>query len=245
MKTKPGSLIAQLLFAAFLLWLYGGDLVRWVRAQVADVTVMNQLPSLPLAIVGSLIALGFGFVVIASALKVQPTNWRPRRFSTIAAVSLIFFDFLVLSSRRPMMPAVELLVAAVNAVADAGSLAASTQSVARDPAIFEEALASFRDVPLFVKGERVAGWKVQLRESCSGPATELQSATPGTVIYCVSTDRKHAWVTIVATANGTTFGTPTIAGTDGVWLGTVEVARVREEQPGPPVWEEPTPDDAP
>ncbi len=245
MKTRPGALIAKLLFAAFLLWLYGGDLVRWLRAQVADVTVMNHLPSLPLALVGSFVAMGFGYVVLASAFTAQPANWRPRRIATIAAVSLLFFDFLVLSSRRPMVPPVEVLIASINTVAEAAGQASSTQSVARDPSILEEALAPFRDVPLFVKGERVSGWKVQLRESCSGPATELQTATPGTLIYCVSSDRQRAWVTLVATVNGATFGAPGIAGTDGVWVGTVGVARPRAEQPGPPVWQAPTPDDEP
>ncbi len=237
MKGRPGVLVARLCFAALLWWLYAGDVTRWVRAQNAEVAVMNALPSLPLALLGVLVALAFTFVTLAPV--VDP---KMKRTATSAALLLVAIDLLVISPRRSLLLPEETLFAALNTVVEAGNGASGTMVVARDPAVFDEALAPHTDVPLFVRGERVPKWKVQLREGCAGPATSLDGATPGTLVYCVASDRQQAWVTVVATANARTFGEAAMAGTEGGWVGLVTVARDDEPAAASPVWEAPTPE---
>jgi hypothetical protein len=102
-------------------------------------------------------------------------------------------------------------------------------------------------VPYFVHGERVPEWKLELRERCAGPAVEAGEAQVGTIIYCVSVDRKQAWVTLVGAPLGQVFGPRGIVSTEPAWVGQVHVTAPepppeRDEPTEQPVWGAPTPD---
>jgi hypothetical protein len=229
----------------FLGWLYGGDLLRWIEAQGAEVSALSELPRLWLSLLGCAVTIG-GVVIVVLA-RTKPANWAPLRLLTIATVSLLFLDFVVLNSRRSPLTPDDQTALAVQFLSESASREAGTEAVPRDPQLLASFLEGLGSVPYFVKGERVPAWKVELRERCPGPASEAGQASVGTLIYCVSTDRKQAWVTAVATAQGQVFGPRGVFSTQEGWVGEVHVAppepaaEPEEELSPPPVWEPPTP----
>ncbi len=223
---------AQLLFAGFLGWLYGGDLLRFARAQGAPVTVMNELPSLPLSLVGVAVALTFGSTLVLKGRR--GPGWGPWKAAVLAAVGLIFFDFVVLSSRRSLGSAEGALVEAVFTVSGALNDRATTAQVPRDARGLEALLGRLGPVPLFVEGTRVARWQVASRGTCAGPSAEVAGAAPGTLLYCTAADGRRGWVTLVATAGAQTFGEPAVVSVAELWVGEVSLAAE------PPSADEPT-----
>lgn len=243
---KPAGVVGRIVLLVFLGWLYGGDLLRWIQAQVAEVAALSELPRLWLSLLGCAVTIGGAIVLVMAREK--PPLWAPLRLFTIAALSLLFLDFVVLNSRRSPLTPDDQTVLAVQYIAESANHEAGTEVVPRDPQLLNSFLEGLGAVPFFVKGERVPAWKVELRERCTGPATEPGAASVGTVIYCVSLDRKQAWVTLVGTARGQVFGPRAIVSTEGGWVGEVHVAPA---EPGPepegdrtdqPVWDSPTPD---
>lgn len=243
---KRAPLIVRALLLLFMGWLYGGDVIRWVEAQRAEVSALDELPRLWLGLLGSAVTLG-GVWVLVQARK-QPPTWRGSRLLTIAALGVLFLDFVVLNSRRTPLTSTEQAVIAVQYLAEAASRESGTDVVLRDPGALQAIAAQLGQVPFFVKGERVPSWNVELRERCAGPAGDAGSARVGTLIYCVSADRALAWVTLVGTPFGEVFGPRGVISTEGPWVGEVHVAP--EQQPEvdpemnpseqPPVWGGPT-----
>jgi hypothetical protein len=248
--SKAGQLALRAAMLLFLGWLYGGDLLLWLGARSAEVAAMSELPRVELAGLGVLVVL-FGFGVL-SVLQQKPASWRPQRLVSIAVVSLLFFDFVVLSSRKSMLPAEEQAVLAVQALAEGASELSAEEAVLRDPNALQAMADELGAVPYFEAGQRVPGWKVETREGCQGPAGDARSSRAGTFIYCVAGDRKRAWVTLVGTAVGERFGPRVVVSTDPAWVGEVQV-KPREAAPPegveapetPPVWDQPTQEDAP
>lgn len=240
---RLSGVIARSLLLLFFGWLYGGDLLRWGQAQSAEVTAMSALPRLWLSLLGCGVTIG-GAVVLVRARQ-QPASWRPVRLLTIAALGLLFLDFVVLNSRRMPLSTDEQTLLAAQFIAESANRAAGSEAVPRDPALLGSFLEGLGSVPFFVKGERVPQWKLELRERCAGPASEPGDAAVGTVIYCVAVDRKQAWVTLVGTPVGQVFGPRAIVSTEGGWVGHVNVAGEPEPEDPPdrPVWDAPTPNE--
>ena len=244
---RPAALAARALLLLFMGWLYGGDVLRWGQAQGAEVTALNELPRLWLGLLGCAVAVG-GAVILVLSRRRLPT-WPALRLLTIAMLSLLFLDFVVLNSRRSPLSADEQTLLVAQFFAESANTAAGTEAVPRDPALLASFLEDLGTVPFFVKGERVPSWKLDVRERCAGPATEPGEAAVGTVVYCVANDRKQAWVTVVGTAQGQLFGQRAIVSTQDGWVGQVHVSTPAEpdEQPDepiegePPVWGAPTP----
>ena len=246
---RAGSIVVRLVLLGFLGWLYGGDLARWVQAQSAEVAALSELPKLWLSAGGVAVTV-CGAVVLAMAVATKkPSGWRPLRLLTIAAVSLLFFDFVVLSSRRSPISSEDRMLLAIHSLADGATAGAASEAVPRDPAMLAAFLDGLGPLPFFVKGERVAPWKVELRERCAGPATDPGQLPVGTLIYCVAVDRKQAWITLVGTAYGQVFGPRAIVSVKEGWVGEVHVPApeptASPDSPGESVWEQPTPDDGP
>ncbi|MEW6432745.1 MAG: hypothetical protein AB1730_14670 [Myxococcota bacterium] len=255
-KLGPPALVLHALLLVWLAVLYGGDLVRYVRAGSAEVAWMNTLPNLGLALAGvAALLLGGGLLGYGLARGLD-ASWRGYRLGPIAGVLLLFFDFAVLASVRSPVSSAERALLAVVALADGASQHASHTAVPDEPKL----LASFVDdlgaVPFFSKGERVASWTVDVRRGCSGPAADAAGKGAGTLIYCLAPDGKRAWVTLVGLAPGEIFGTPRVVGTEDPWMQEVTVAEPapapRPEAPPRPelgtgdlgdVWQLPTPDD--
>ena len=239
------SAVVRGLLLLFFGWLYGGDVARWIEAQSAEVTALNELPRLWLGLLGCVVALGGAVVMVMARQK--PPAWQPLRLLSVALVSLLFLDFVVLNSRRSPLTADEQSVLAVQSVAESANREAATEAVPRDPTLLNSFLEGMGSVPYFVNGERVPAWKIELRERCAGPATDPGAAAVGTMIYCVASDRKQAWVTLVGAPLGQVFGKRAIVSTQEAWVGEVHVAppeaAPQEEPTDQPVWDAPTPDD--
>lgn len=246
---RVGQVVARGGLLLFLAWLYGGDLLRWVQAQSAEVAALTELPRLWLSLLGLGGALGGGVVLALALARKKPAHWQPLRLLTIGVLSLLCLDFVVLSSRQTLLSPDDQTQLAVQAVAEAANQAAGAEAVPRDPALLQSFVEGLGPVPYFLQGERVGDWKLELRERCAGPAAEPGQATVGTLIYCVAVDRKQAWVTLVGTPSGRVFGPRAIVSTTDAWVGEVHVAPPEPEpgaeQPPPSVWDSPTPDDAP
>lgn len=240
---KALSIALRVLLLAFLGWLYGGDVVRWLQAQGAEVTALSDLPRLWLGLLGTAVTVA-GAVVLVQG-RAQPASWKPKRLFTIGVLGLIFFDFVVLNSRRSPLTAEEQSVLAVQSVAEAANRMSAPEGVIRDPSLLQSFLSELGPVPFFVKGERVPAWKLELRERCQGPAADAREAEVGTVIYCVAPDRQRAWVTLVGTPLGQVFGPRAVVSTQQGFVGQVHAAPPEvdpsEEEQDPPVWDAPTP----
>ena len=242
---RPGALFAQGLLSVFLWWLYPGDLVRFIRAQGAPVSMMAEMPSLTLSLLGTLVALGFTAALVLVASKKRSARWRPRVMLLAAAMFLLFIDFTVLASRRSALTAESRMLQAITALCDEAERNAAVESVVREPHLLQSFRANVGPVPLFVEGQRVAGWTVEVRERCAGPALEPGRSSPGTLISGLASDRHRAGVTLVGTSLGQTFGPPAVVSTEGDWVGEVSALEPPDEEPGRPVWGAPTPGDEP
>lgn len=238
---KPAAVAARAALLLFFGWLYGGDVVRWGQAQGAEVTALSELPRLWLGLLGCAVAIAGAAVLVLS--RQRPPSWQPLRLLTIAISSVLFLDFVVLNSRASPLSADEQTLLAAQYFAEAASREAGTEAVPRDPSLLASFLEGLGSVPFFVKGERVPAWKLEVRERCAGPATEAGDAAVGTVVYCVATDRKQAWVTIVGAPKGQVFGPKAIVSAQEGWVGEVHLAPPPEPDevpPEQPVWGVPT-----
>lgn len=250
-KLPASSLVMHVLLVLVLAVLYGGDLLRYVRATGADVAWMASLPSLGLAFAGVAVLLLAGGLLGFGLATGKDAAWRGYRLGPIAGLMLLFFDFAVLSSMRSPMSGQEQAALAVVALADGASQNASHVAVPDDPRLLASLLEDLGPVPFFEKGERVPRWSVDVRTGCSGPAAEAEGKGPGTLVYCVAGDRKRAWVTLVGVAPGESFGAPRIVSTEEPWMQEVTLAPQEPEPtegeggvPSPEdVWRLPTPDE--
>lgn len=247
---KPLGLALRALVLLFALWLYGGDLIRWIRAQSAPVSAFNELPSLALSVLGAACALGGAVVLAIAVAQRKAASWRVLQLLTLSLVSLFFFDFVLLSASRSPLTPPERLLSALQGATDGIQALAVPQGVPRDPALLAEVVDELGAVPLFERGVRVPRWTVELRERCTGPALDTGASGPGTFLYCVSVDRRRAWLTVVGLAPGEVFSEKATAIAGDGWVGEVQAPPERERPSEPrappeqPVWGVPT-DDAP
>ncbi len=244
---RPGLLL-EAAWWAFVAWLYGGDLLLRVRAAGAPVAALAALPSLPLSLLGTALALGGVALLVVARARPVPARWRPRRLALGATLAFALVDLSVFSARGASLGATNQLLLAVHGLADELNARAAPEGVPRDPVLLEEAVSALGPVPLFVDGERVPRWQLQLRERCDGPAPDAAGAAPGTLVYCVSVDRQRAWVSLVALPLGERFGVAALLGREPPAVAEVTVPAppapddARPSQaPGPPVWGAPTP----
>lgn len=242
---RPSALVLQVLLVLALGWLYLGDLQRWFAARSAEVSLLNDLPNLPLAIVGSLVALGAAGVLAVGLVQKRPGAWRGFRLAPAAGVIVLFVDFAVLSSTRSPFSSAEQAQLAVHVLADYASTLSTEDGVPRDVRVLEGVFEELGPVPFFSKGERVRAWSIELREGCDGPAADAQGRPPATLVYCVARDRRHAWVSLVGVASPEAFGPAAIVSTNPPWVALVD-APEPEKARSPVdvnVWQTPTPSD--
>jgi hypothetical protein len=198
--------------AAFLAWLYGGDLVRAAQLTQAPFAAMTQAPSVPLAVVGAAVALlGLAAFFVARA--------RVAFFGLGAG--LLLFDFGVLSSGRPPRSVDELVAGVVSVVADEAREQAEGAGVPREAAQLGRVLNELGAPPFFANGVQLQSWALEVKLGCAGPLAEVSGRRPGTLLYCVSADGQQAWVTAV-TLDGA-FGAPRVR-TERGFVGVVSPA---------------------
>ncbi|MFT3706220.1 MAG: hypothetical protein QM817_01010 [Archangium sp.] len=231
----------RVVFALFLDWLYFGDLSRFVQVKFAPLAMLNTLPSLPLTLVGCVAALAVTATLVLDFGQRLPVDWRPRGLIHFLALTVLFVDFTILSARLSSEFPEARIAGVIQALADTANNATTQQQVPTDRRGFEEWVRdNAGPVPLFKDGVPLGQWHVELREDCNGPAATAGLSPPGTLVYCVAPDRRHAWITAVAMPLGQRFGKPEIISIEGAFVGDVAVP-VEPEREEPPVWERPTP----
>ncbi|MFO0594516.1 MAG: hypothetical protein U0228_04410 [Myxococcaceae bacterium] len=241
-----GARIIEGLVALFLVWLYFGDLSRFVRAQSAEVVLMNQLPSLPLSLLGVLVAIAFGASYFGRLSGRVSADDRRRALVLFVAGSLVFIDFTILASSHSPISAEARVVAAIDGFTQAANQNSSHVAVPTDLRSLDEWAREQGRPPIFVKGSPVEHWRVELHEGCTGPLVGAPGVPPGTLLYCIAPNHRQAWVTAVANELGHPFGPVSVIAPDGAFVGVVGLAReIPDDEPDERVWERPPPEPTP
>jgi hypothetical protein len=118
------------------------------------------------------------------------------RICAMVAVTLVFLQLVVLSSFAKPNEAPAGAITALKRFGDA---------VAKEPreylpASVAELTPYVNDLPppLYLEhGKQPPRFGVGVTLGCSGPVGEAGGNPPGTILYCVSNDRKSAWATVV------------------------------------------------
>jgi len=236
------ALIVNGLCALLLGWLYGGDALDSVRSQSAEVSAYLEPPNLVFALVSLFAtAVGFGATVLGFVQK-KGQAWRGFRLMPIVTVVVLFVDLFFFSASKSPLSAADRTALTLQSFAEAASQASSPEKLPTSPRELQTMVEQFGAPPYLLQGQPAKAWTVVVREGCTGPATEVKGEPLGTLVYCLSADRKQAWITAVALPVGTFFGSPELFGRHGE--PAVGMASVRppdegstaaaDEEEGPP-----------
>ncbi len=211
---KP-TLVANAVAFVLLVWLYGGDLADYRRAKWATVSALTELPNAPLAIAAVVLALGAAGVAVYGLLRRRGPDFKGYRLLPIAAVAVLFVDLFVLAGERLPVGSAEQLAMALRVFERRASELATPEGVPDDARALGELVKELGRPPYLVRGERAQSYRLQLRTGCQGPVSEAPGAEVGTILYCVSADRRMAWVTAMGLPAEQTFGEPRVFSVGG------------------------------
>jgi hypothetical protein len=220
---------------ALLAWLYGGDLSDWTRAQSAEVSAMSQLPSLPFASVLLALALVGGALTAMGVLQKRDGTWKGYRVMPIVAVVGLFVDLFVVSANKIQLSSAARAANTIQVFESRAAERSTPGGVASDGAELQQVLDALGEPPWLVKGQNVTKWNLELQGGCNGPRLERGAAGAGTLFYCVSADRKRAWITAVGLPREERFGAPAVVSAQGQPLvGVVDAPQPPEAPEVPP-----------
>ena len=228
MKVSRGTLIVNAVFFALLLWLYGGDLLDAFRIPSAEVAALTGPPNAVFAGVVLLLAVACLAATLWGALSGKGGEFKGYRLLPIVGVVAIFVDLFLISSEKLPVSSADQLAYGLSEFRSAVQAKSSERTgVLTDEAALREELARLPSPPYMIRGVRPQAYTLQVRYDCDGPVNDAPGAQAGTVIYCVSADRKKAWITAVALPIGEKFGSPTIFRRgDEVLFGAVDTTPV-------------------
>jgi hypothetical protein len=160
-------------------------------------------------------------VAVWAAATGKPDRFRGYRFAPIILVLALFVDFFVISANRPPeLPPAQQLENTLRVFSASIAERSIGPHVPEDPNVVGPLVEGLGRPPYLVQGRRPEHYALQLRRDCDGPIREAPGATVGAVLYCVSADRKTAWITVQALPAGQTFGSPQVFSVGGqavVW----------------------------
>ncbi len=218
---------------ALLFWLEAGDLLVAVRLPDAPAAALAEVPSVPFALLGTIVALaGLGGLVARSRLP-----GRVARLLTFAVVLYLAAD-LSRASGRPALSVEARTDAAIAMVATLAQQDSAERGLATDPRFLSSNFAQLGPSPFFSKGERL-NWLVDVRGGCRGPAADAKGRPPATVIVCMADDRKRAWLSVVTLDQ--TFGDPVVHPDPTPLVAEPPEPRPGQAPPPPPSDDEPQP----
>ncbi len=216
MRLPPtnGAFVGALSSFGVLLALYGAELADWVRLQSAQVAALSRAPRPWLAVPVLLLAVG-GAGLYAWALRARkPVSFPGYRLLPISLVVALFVDVLVLSSAAVPVSSPDQTAVAL-ALLQRNLMSQTQGTVITEPARLRPLVKELGAPPYFVNGEPVEEWNLQVRTGCEGPVGEAPGVAPATLIYCVSKDRRIAWITVVSLPVEQRFGPPGMFGRNG------------------------------
>jgi hypothetical protein len=232
-ESRRPLFLANGVFAAMMAWVYGRELGVVLAVRTAPAAALRELPSVEVISAGLACAL-LGLVLVSvGALTRRPASWRGFRVVPIAALLIIFVDFGVLGSRRLPGSPEQLAQLAVQGVAELAQVSASAEGLPADAGTFAALTADLGPAPYFVHGEGVGSWSVEVRLGCSGPPSAAGTSSPGTIVYCLSVDRRRAWVAAVGLKEGQRTGAPALVSSEDPYLAVVELPPREAADGGP------------
>jgi hypothetical protein len=211
---SPKTVVANAACLLVLLWLYGGDLLDGVRAQSADVSAFLTPPRVTWPVVVLVITLGVLGVVLWGLLRERPEGFKGYRLLPIVLVCALFVDLVLMESQVPL-GAEDVALMSLSQFEQRAQSLVNGPTVPSNPAVLRPVLEQMGQPPYLVRGARAEAWSLQVRENCDGPVREAPGLEVGTFIYCVTPDRKLAWVTLVGLPVGERFGRPAVITEDG------------------------------
>lgn len=217
---KP-TLIANTVLLALVLFLYVADVWDWMRARTAEVSAMPQLPRAGYAglVLGATLACLL--VTLYGMFTDKPKEFRGYRLLPIVAIIGLFVDLFVLSVDTLPVPSPHQAAIILDAFAREASARSGPDQVVDDNGALSDIMKDFNAPPYLVRGKPAEGWTLQIRHNCEGPVLDAPGAQVGTLLYCVSKDRKQAWVSLVALPFEERFGSPRVMTQKGVPLAVV------------------------
>ncbi|XXF76553.1 hypothetical protein P2318_26360 [Myxococcaceae bacterium GXIMD 01537] len=220
------TLLANAISLLALAWLYGGDLRDALRAREAEVAAYTLPPSVvPPAVVLVLGAIATG-IAAWGLLRRRDDTFRGYRLLPIVLVLALMVD-LFRAESADLLSSADTTGAVLEDFRDSVQALASSEQVPSDAAALRPLLQKLPPAPYLVRGQSVGPFELQVREGCTGPASEPNGARPGTLIYCVAATREEGWLSAVGLPAEQRFGPPAMVSQGGV----LQVARV---QPRPP-----------
>jgi hypothetical protein len=210
--------------------MYGGDLRDALRARDAEVAAYTHLPSVfPPALAVALTACVTA-VTVWGLLRRRDDTFKGYRLPPILLVVTLMVD-LVGSENSGFLGSGDLSSAALGELRDAATELATPEGVPTDPVVLGRLVEKLGPAPYLVRGQPVGPFTLEVREGCTDAASDARAARPGTLVYCVSAERKAAWISAVGLPMERRFGTPEMVSSNGV----VHVMRVGTRQPDEPL----------
>ena len=225
------TLLANAVSLCALAWLYGGDLRDALRARDAEVAAYVKLPSVTgPALVVALTACVTGLVAWA-LLRRKDDSFKGYRLLPIVLVVTLMVD-LVVTENTAFLGSADLSSGAMADLRDAATELATPEAVPSDAAVLGRLVEQLGPAPYLVRGQPVGAFALDVREGCTAPASDLRGARPGTLVYCVSADRKEAWISAVGLPQERRFGAPEWVSANGVpYVMRVETRQANEQAP--------------
>lgn len=227
----PGkaTLATNVIALAFLLFLYVGDLVDYLRAQRAEVSAFGKPPNVLFAAL--VLAAVTGVLVLLTLKLMQGVEAKNRvfRLLPIVAVVSIFIDLFVLSVDDTLINPADQMSLALQLFGKTASERGTASQVPSTDRDLADIVKEFGAPPYLLRGQPAPAFTIQRRENCEGPVGEAPGAQVGTFLYCVAADKRTAWVTLVALPYEERFGVAKVLSRDGRPMVAIVTPLVPEE----------------
>jgi|GEM_PF-1520604 len=161
-------------------------------------------------------------------------NAADRSFRLLPIATVIFIAIHLLFIRaiqNPHLPP-SMLLSSVFATAAFNPLTSDDGLFPTEPRFYADAFAQ-SPPPYWKNGEKLSRWNVLVRERCTGPVNTLPGAVePGTLLACLSEDRKIAWMSAVGLSRDLV-GEPALVHARQKLLSVPLRIQAKNKKPGP------------
>lgn len=191
-------LVGNLLALASFLWVDIDPLMQGLHQDDSPFRGTPYSSPWPFYALGLAAIAGIALVALYRLVRrgADPTD-RAFRLLPIATIIFIATHLLfVRATQNPHLPP-SMLVTGIFATTALTPLKSDDGLFPTTPRFYADALAE-TPPPYWRNGERLSRWNVLIRERCAGPIDTLPGVVePGTLLVCLSEDRRLAWISAV------------------------------------------------
>ncbi len=172
----------------------------WWRVRSLEAVVLLVPPPIWFDGPALAVALALALVSLVALLRGRSRHPAPRLLAMLAMLVVFAKLFLLPDVALPFhappgetfaRDGTEQLAEALDAALAAAPAPLSTEIAAYGPAL--ELLGA---LPFLHKGAPVGGFRLELRQGCTGPAAPAEGAAPGTILLCATVDGRGGWLTV-------------------------------------------------